>query len=81
MTHEPETVAQAAARAGTRWRTVVIGLAIIGATNLANAAMNAAALSQQPVICVAAINDPALAKKAVEQRIDQDGSSLRIPKP
>ena len=81
MTQKPETVEQAAAVAGVRWRTVVIGLAIVGMTNLANAAMNAAALVQTPVVCVAAINDPDLAKQAVEQRVDQQGSRLRVPKP
>lgn len=80
MPHSPETVEQAAAAAARRWRTVAVGLAIVGATNVANAVMNAAQLKQPaPVICVAAINDPRLAEKAVEQRVDQHARRLGVP--
>lgn len=79
MSDHPETVQQAAANSARRWRTVAVGLAIVGATNLANAAMNAAQLTQRPVICVAAINDPRLAEQAIEQRVHQNRGRLAVP--
>lgn len=75
-----ETVEQAAAASGRRWRTVAVGLALVGVTNLANAAMNAVQLGERPaVICVAAINDPALAKQATYKGLDQQGRGLTVP--
>jgi hypothetical protein len=78
---ETETVEQAAAAAGRRWRFVAIGLALVFGTDVVNAALNTAQLTRTPpLICIAAINDPKLAEQAVEQRIDQQGGSLRAPK-
>lgn len=72
MTDSAETVEVAAAKAGTRWRTIAIGLLIVGAGQVVNGVMNFAQLRQgPPMVCVAAINDPALSKKAVEQRLNQ----------
>jgi len=68
MSHTAETVEIAAANAARRWRTVAVGLAIVGATNVANAVMNAAMLTDRPVVCVASINDPELARQAVDMR-------------
>lgn len=80
MSLNHETVEQAAAAAARRWRTIAVGLAVVGATNLANAAMNAATLTQQPVVCVAAINDPRLAEQAIDQRVDQHRGGFSGPR-
>lgn len=81
MTHQAETVEQAAAQAARRWRTVAVGLALVGVTNLANAAMNAAQLgASPPVVCMAVISDPQLAEQATDQRLDQQRGRLTIPK-
>jgi len=74
--HEkPETVQIAAARAAKRWRTMTIGLLIVGLTNLANAAMNAAQLGQQPVVCVG----ERLPEQAFKQAVDDQARRLGVP--
>lgn len=80
---EPETVEQAARQAARRWRTIAIGLALVGGTNLFNAALNTLALANErasPVICIASINDPRLSKQAIEQILHQSNASLDRPR-
>lgn len=80
MQSSSETVDVAASKAGPRWRLIALGLALVLATNVVNAAMNFASLRQgPPMVCVAAINAPELAEQAVEQRVDGRGQGFRIP--
>lgn len=65
----PEPVEIATADAARRWRMVAIGLLIVGATDIANTSFNgirlASGSSIRPVVCVAAINDPELVRRAM----------------
>jgi hypothetical protein len=82
MTERTETLDDAVAAARSRWRFIAIGLALVGATNIANTFLHVRerdGAAVEPVICIAAINDPALAKYAVEKRGDRQGGGFKRP--
>jgi hypothetical protein len=81
MPHRTESVAEAAAAAGRRWRFIAIGLAFLGASNLFNTYLVAQHRDAEaiPVVCVATVYNPALAEYAVKQGRDVQRRGLDRP--
>lgn len=62
-----------------RWRLIATGLAIVGATNLINLALNTASLRETPPMACIAIAADGLSKEAIEQRVDRGLRGLVPP--